>query len=91
MEATSGEGVDIVLNSLSGELLHASWKCVAKFGTMVDIGKSDFQGKAVLAMDLFEENRTYVGVDLSQIAFNRPLIMQRQVRLFKRPQKTKWE
>ncbi|KAL6897583.1 polyketide synthase [Trichoderma evansii] len=39
MRATSGRGVDVVLNSLSGDLLHASWKCVAEFGTMIEIGK----------------------------------------------------
>lgn len=32
MEVTNGAGVDVVLNSLSGDLLHASWKCVAPYG-----------------------------------------------------------
>ena len=32
MEVTKGAGVDVVLNSLSGDLLHASWKCVAAYG-----------------------------------------------------------
>ncbi|KAL8863093.1 MAG: hypothetical protein Q9178_000467 [Gyalolechia marmorata] len=77
MEATCDKSVDIVLNSLSGELLHVSWKCVAKFGIMVDMSKRDFQGKAVLAMDLFEANPSYGGVDLSQIIIERPCIMQR--------------
>lgn len=79
MEATSGKGTDIVLNSLSGELLHVSWKCVAEFGIMVDIGKRDFQGKAVLAMDHFEANRSYAGIDLSQISLDHPSKIQRQV------------
>jgi NADPH:quinone reductase-like Zn-dependent oxidoreductase len=41
MDATNGSGVDLVLNSLSGELLSASWKCVAPDGAMVEIGKRD--------------------------------------------------
>jgi len=41
MEATNGSGVDLVLNSLSGELLSTSWKCVAPDGAMVEIGKRD--------------------------------------------------
>ena len=41
MEATHGSGVDLVLNSLSGELLSASWKCVALDGAMVEIGKRE--------------------------------------------------
>ncbi|KAI4275334.1 MAG: hypothetical protein L6R38_005889 [Xanthoria sp. 2 TBL-2021] len=34
---TGGRGVDCVLNSLSGELLRASWDCLATFGTFVEI------------------------------------------------------
>lgn len=64
--ATNGRGVDLVLNSLSGELLHASWSCVAEYGKMIEIGKRDFVGKARLDMDLFEFNRSFVGVDLAR-------------------------
>lgn len=41
MEATSGMGVDLVLNTLSGDLIPASWKCVASDGAMVELGKRD--------------------------------------------------
>ena len=68
MRATAGRGVDLVLNSLSGDLLHASWMCVAEFGTMVEIGKRDFQRRAKLAMEPFEENRTFVGFDIWRIS-----------------------
>lgn len=44
MRTTNGIGVDVVLNSLSGELLHASWSCVAAGGCMVEIGKRDIVG-----------------------------------------------
>nr|A0A3G9H990.1 RecName: Full=Highly reducing polyketide synthase ALT1; Short=HR-PKS FUM1; AltName: Full=AAL-toxin biosynthesis cluster protein 1 [Alternaria alternata]BBG74267.1 polyketide synthase [Alternaria alternata] len=64
--ATGGRGVDVVLNSLSGELLHASWECVAPYGKMLEIGKRDFIGKAQLAMDLFEANRSFIGIDLAR-------------------------
>jgi NADPH:quinone reductase-like Zn-dependent oxidoreductase len=72
MEATDGRGVDVVLNSLSGELLHASWKCVAIFGTMIEIGKRDFRAHAKLSMEDFEQNRTFIGLDLWQISKVRP-------------------
>jgi NADPH:quinone reductase-like Zn-dependent oxidoreductase len=75
--ATNGRGVDIVLNSLSGELLHASWKCVAEFGCMIEIGKRDLIGKGTLALDIFERNRTYFGVDFAQICAERPNIIAR--------------
>ncbi|KAI0123372.1 putative polyketide synthase [Xylariales sp. AK1849] len=67
IQATNGVGVDAVLNSVSGDLLHASWKCVAVNGCMLEIGKRDMIGKGQLAMDLFEENRTFFGIDLSRL------------------------
>ena len=41
MKATGGRGVDIVLNSLSGALLQASLRCVARNGRFIEIGKAD--------------------------------------------------
>lgn len=68
MNRTDGRGVDIVLNSLSGKLLHASWKCVAAFGKMIEIGKQDLLASGSLQMNPFLENRTFCGVDLTQLA-----------------------
>lgn len=64
LRATNQCGVDVVLNSLSGDLLTASWNCVAEFGTMVEIGKRDFQRRAKLPMEAFEANRTFTGLEL---------------------------
>ena len=75
LRETDGKGVNVILNSLSGELLHASWKCVADFGTMVEIGKRDFIGHGTLSMNLFEQNRTFAGLDLSQICSERPHVI----------------
>ncbi|KAK0611428.1 acyl transferase domain-containing protein [Immersiella caudata] len=80
LKATGGKGVDVVLNSLSGELLHESWKCVAKFGTMVEIGKRDFIGKAELSMDRFENNRTFVGLDHTELWAHKPKVASRVLR-----------
>lgn len=75
LRETNDKGVDVVLNSLSGELLHGSWKCVAEFGSMIEIGKRDLVGHGNLAMDVFEQNRSYVGVDMSFIVIKRPHII----------------
>jgi NADPH:quinone reductase-like Zn-dependent oxidoreductase len=74
MRETNGEGVDLALNSLSGELLHATWKCVAAFGKMVEIGKRDLMGSGKLDMSTFLANRSYCCVDLDQICFTRPTV-----------------
>jgi NADPH:quinone reductase-like Zn-dependent oxidoreductase len=67
MKQTGHRGVDIVLNSLSGELLHVSWRCVAKFGRMIELGKRDILGHGQLDMDLFGGNRSFTGVDVMQV------------------------
>ncbi|KAJ5109662.1 hypothetical protein N7532_002307 [Penicillium argentinense] len=63
-ESNQWTGVDIVLNSLAGKLLHASWECVAPFGKMIEIGKRDFMTHGALEMGPFLANRTFVGVDM---------------------------
>ncbi|KAL4935798.1 KR domain-containing protein [Aspergillus oleicola] len=67
IRATRGRGVDVVLNSLSGEQLHASWQCVAEGGSMIEIGKRDLLGRAHLAMMPFLANRSYIGVDIATL------------------------
>ncbi|KAF9884738.1 hypothetical protein FE257_001300 [Aspergillus nanangensis] len=76
LHMTNGVGVDVVLNSLSGELLHASWKCVAPYGKMLELGKRDFLGHGKLEMDVFAENRMFVGVDLFNILKERSDILR---------------
>ncbi|KAI1300936.1 putative polyketide synthase [Xylaria venustula] len=88
MDATGGRGVDVVLNSLSGELLHASWQCVAEFGTMVEIGKRDFRRRAKLPMENFEQNRAFIGLDICLICKVQPRrvaeLIERSVGLIQR-------
>jgi len=41
---TNGRGVDYVFNTLSGDKLHASIRCVAKDGVFLDVGDHDMSG-----------------------------------------------
>ncbi|KAJ0427166.1 hypothetical protein BJY00DRAFT_307147 [Aspergillus carlsbadensis] len=70
MDATDGEGVDVVLSSGSEELLHASWKCTAEFGTLVDVTRSQSQG--VLDLQLSQANRTFVRFDIRRLIEKQP-------------------
>ncbi|KAL5342666.1 hypothetical protein BJX70DRAFT_394501 [Aspergillus crustosus] len=67
MRETNGRGVDVVLNSLTGPLLHASWDCLASFGRMIELGKRDFLSNGQLSMGPFIKNRSYIGFDLTQV------------------------
>ncbi|CAG9990390.1 unnamed protein product [Clonostachys byssicola] len=78
MRETNGRGVDLVLNSLSGELLHATWNCVAAFGTMVEIGKRDLIGNGKLDMRPFLANRNYSCVDIDHF-WQKPALLKHLV------------
>ncbi|KOS23077.1 Nonribosomal peptide synthetase 14 [Escovopsis weberi] len=64
MAATAGKGVDVVLNSLAGPLLHASWSCLAPFGRFLEIGKRDIHENSRLGMDPFKRNVLFASIDL---------------------------
>jgi NADP-dependent 3-hydroxy acid dehydrogenase YdfG len=70
MAATNGHGVDVVLNSLVGDLLHASWKCCASFGRFVEIGKRDLIDCGKLEMEGFLKNATFSAFDLSNMYYD---------------------
>ena len=46
---------------------------------MVEIGKRDFIGQGRLAMDLFEPNRSFFGVDLAHMYIERPKKIRKYV------------
>lgn len=72
MRLTHGKGVDVVLNSLSGEFLMDSWDCVAPFGTFLEIGKTDIYERSQLNMANFEKQATFAAVDTSHMYRLRP-------------------
>jgi phthiocerol/phenolphthiocerol synthesis type-I polyketide synthase C len=67
-------GVDVVLNSLAGNAMAASIKCLKPFGRFVELGKRDYVLNTALGLRPFRRNLTYYGVDLDQLlAANLPL------------------
>lgn len=73
---TCGRGVDVILNSLSGQGLKASWECISPFGRFVEIGKADILSHRTLQMTQFAKNVTFAAVDLLGIIRERPLLLQ---------------
>lgn len=68
MSATNGRGVDVVLNSLSGEMLEQSWNCIAYLGRFVEIGKRDIQSNKNLQMANFQKAISFAAIDLIHLA-----------------------
>ncbi|KAI0423792.1 polyketide synthase-like protein [Xylaria sp. FL1042] len=66
---TKGRGVDVVVNSLTGELMHASWRCVAPFGRFVEVGKREIVDDGRLDMHIFSRSTTFTAFDLSEMFY----------------------
>ena len=62
---TQGKGVDVILNSLTGDILDESWRCIAEGGTMVELGKKDMLDRNTLSMEPFGRNASYRCFDMS--------------------------
>ncbi|MEL7462970.1 MAG: SDR family NAD(P)-dependent oxidoreductase [Pseudomonadota bacterium] len=80
MEATDGEGVDVVLNSLFGEAMERSLGCLKPFGRFVELGKRDYYANSPLGLRPFRRNLTYFGVDADQLLSTRPDVADRLFR-----------
>lgn len=74
---TNGRGVDVILNSLSGESLQGSWECLAPFGRFVEIGMNDILTGSQISMRPLSENRTFTAVNLVHMLEQRPAVIEK--------------
>ncbi|MEZ0251638.1 MAG: SDR family NAD(P)-dependent oxidoreductase [Methylobacteriaceae bacterium] len=63
----TGDGVDVVLNSLFGEMMERSLNCLRPFGRFVELGKRDYVANTHIGLRPFRRNLSYFGVDLDQV------------------------
>jgi NADPH:quinone reductase-like Zn-dependent oxidoreductase/3-oxoacyl-(acyl-carrier-protein) synthase/acyl carrier protein len=68
-------GVDVVLNSLSGELLSASLRLLAPGGRFVELGKRDIYSDAAIPLSAFREGRSFAAVDFEQTRADDPELL----------------
>ncbi len=59
---TNGRGVDVVLNSLSGELLDASFKALATQGKLVELGRRDLFENRPIGLQLLAKGVQFLPV-----------------------------
>jgi len=82
MEATNGEGVDIVLNSLSGSAIYKSVSILRRYGRFVEIGKTDIYENNQLNLRPFGNNLSYFAVDIDKLLTERPKLCGELIREF---------
>ena len=66
-EITRGEGVDIVLNSLSGRAIAKSLALLRPYGRFLEIGKTDIYRDSKLGLLPFRRNLSYFAIDLDAV------------------------
>ena len=71
MAATGGAGVDIVLNSLTGEAVERGISCLAAYGRFVEIGKVDIYANHTLPLGDFRRGLTFSSFDLDRMTKDR--------------------
>ncbi|ASQ98374.1 type I polyketide synthase [Streptomyces sp. 11-1-2] len=67
MDLTDGRGVDIVLNSLSGQALTRGLEVLRPGGRFIELGKRDFYEDRTLPLRPFGSHISFHGVDLTTV------------------------
>lgn len=77
LAATKNKGVNVILNSLAGELFRESLECLASFGRFIEIGKKDFLDDALMPTKFLLRNITFSCVDLVQMINEDKMLVHR--------------
>ena len=75
LERTSGDGVDVVLNSLAGEAIPKGLATLRAYGRFLEIGKRDIALNSQLGLLPFQKNLSFFAVDLDRMCQERPKLV----------------
>ncbi len=74
MEATGGEGVDVVLNSLAGHNIALCLESLRPSGWHCEIGKVDIYTDNSLSMRVFRKNLRFAAIDVDRLMLDDPVL-----------------
>ncbi|WP_020396424.1 type I polyketide synthase [Thiolinea disciformis] len=77
---TNGQGVDVILNSISGEAINRNLHILRPFGRFLELGKRDFYENSKIGLRPFRNNISYFGIDADQLLLERPALARRLFR-----------
>lgn len=78
-QATEGQGVDLVLNSLTGPMFAQSVACLASFGRFLEIGKADIYRNLRLGLEQFGDNCSFFAIDIDRLAGQKSILYRRML------------
>ena len=74
MTATSGEGVDVVLNSLAGRHITLCLEALRPGGWHCEIGKVDIYSDNALSLSVFRKNLRFAAIDIDRMMSDDPVL-----------------
>jgi len=80
LSITGGRGVDVVLNSLTGEAVARGIAALAPCGRFLEIGKKDIYENRQVGLLPFRKNLSYFAIDLAWMAEGRPEVIGKALR-----------
>ena len=75
LERTAGEGVDVVLNSLTGEAIPRSLALLRPYGRFLEIGKRDIYHNSRIGLEPFKNNLSFSAIDFARMVEERPVFV----------------
>lgn len=72
LAATNGVGVDVVMNTLTGSLLHESLECCAPFARFLELGMKDLYGASSLDLSLLSRSVSFMPFTMLDAGRMRP-------------------
>ena len=79
-DITGGEGVDVVLNSLSGEAISKGLEVLRVDGRFLELGKRDIYQDSQVGLFPFSKRLSFTAIDLDGMARNDPELVARTFR-----------
>ncbi|KAI0198016.1 putative polyketide synthase [Astrocystis sublimbata] len=76
MRVTGGRGVDIILSTTQGDMMHETWRCIAPLGRFIDLGRTGVLGAEKLSLEIFKRNATFASFDIVGVAQEKPKIIE---------------
>jgi acyl transferase domain-containing protein/acyl carrier protein len=77
LELTNGQGVDVVLNSLTGVAISTSLEALGMYGRFVELGKKDIYQHMPLDLGAFRKSLAFFAVDIPGMMTARPAYFAR--------------
>ncbi|HZG18256.1 MAG TPA: NADPH:quinone oxidoreductase family protein [Candidatus Bathyarchaeia archaeon] len=76
MELTNGEGANVILDSISGQVSEKSMECLAPYGRLVHFGNASGEVGSIKTIDLHASCRSVLGFSFGTTRSKRPQLLQ---------------